>query len=139
MHNETAEELHHYDGAFDHEIISLTSMQSTQTGIQTLLNAEKEAHKIVSEARTYRTNRLKAAKIDAAAEITAYKQKKDQELKRYEAEHSGLNESADKAAELEVQAELEAIQKTAATKKKDVVKLLIDAVTNPTPELHINA
>lgn len=35
-----------------------------------------------------RTSRLKAAKTDAAAEIAAYKQKKEQELKQFEAEVS---------------------------------------------------
>lgn len=110
-----------------------------QAGIDTLLKAEKDAHGIVTEARSYRTARLKAAKTDAAAEITAYKQKKEQELKQFEAEHSGLNETADKDAEEQVKVELESIKKTAAEKKAVVVKLLIDAVTKPTPELHINA
>jgi V-type H+-transporting ATPase subunit G len=93
----------------------------------------------VSEARQYRTTRLKAAKTDAAAEIAAYKQKKEQELKQYEAEHSGLNETADKEAEEQVKVELKAIKQTADAKRADVAKLLIDAVTKPTPELHINA
>lgn len=35
-----------------------------------------------------RTSRLKAAKTDASSEIAAYKQKKEQELKQYEAEVS---------------------------------------------------
>lgn len=60
-------------------------------------------------------------------------------MKQFEAEHSGLNETAEKEAEEQVKVELVEIQKTAADKKSDVVKLLIDAVTKPTPELHINA
>ncbi|ODQ61441.1 hypothetical protein WICANDRAFT_78071 [Wickerhamomyces anomalus NRRL Y-366-8] len=112
---------------------------SNQSGIATLLRAEKEAHEIVSKSRAYRTSRLKAAKTDASSEIAAYKQKKEQELKQYEAEHSGLNETADKEAEAQVKEELEKIQKTASEKQAEVVKLLINAVTKPTPELHINA
>lgn len=104
-----------------------------------MLNAEKEAHAIVQEARAYRTQRLKAAKTDAAAEIAKYKAQKEAELKQYQAEHSGLNETIDKEAEESVAKELEAIQKTAAEKKEEVVKLLIDAVVKPTPELHVNA
>ncbi|CAM9019199.1 unnamed protein product [Wickerhamomyces anomalus] len=74
-------------------------------------------------------DRLKAAKTDASSEIAAYKQKKEQELKQYEAEE----------AETQVKEELEKIQKTASEKQAEVVKLLINAVTKPTPELHINA
>jgi len=50
-----------------------------------------------------------------------------------------LNEAADKEAEAEVKGELESIQKVASEKQAEVVKLLINAVTKPTPELHINA
>ncbi len=50
-----------------------------------------------------------------------------------------MNETADKEAEAQVKDELEKIQKTASEKQAEVVKLLINAVTKPTPELHINA
>lgn len=45
----------------------------------------------------------------------------------------------EKAAESEVQTELVEIDKSAEAKKEDVVKLLLDAITHPKPELHVNA
>lgn len=51
----------------------------------TLLQAERKAHEIVQAARTYRTQRLKAAKTDASSEIDAYKKEKEVEFKDYEA------------------------------------------------------
>lgn len=120
-------------------LTQLLTNQSNQSGIQTLLNAEKEAHSIVQEARQYRTQRLKAAKTDAATDIQEYKTTKEAELKKYEEEHSGLNEVIDKEAEEAVAKELVSIKKTASEKKAQVVKLLVDAVIKPTPELHINA
>ncbi|CAH2451141.1 V-type proton ATPase subunit G of the V1 peripheral membrane domain [Komagataella phaffii CBS 7435] len=109
------------------------------SGVQTLLKAEKEAHEIVSAARQYRTQRLKEAKLDAAKDIKEYKQKKEKELKEHEAQFSGSNDDLEKAAESEVQTELVEIDKSAEAKKEDVVKLLLDAITHPKPELHVNA
>lgn len=109
------------------------------SGIQSLLKTEKQAAEIVNEARKYRTNRLKSAKTDAQKEIDEYKQQKEDELKKFEAEHAGLNESIDKEADAQVESELKAIQAKYAEKKDAVVKLLVDAVTKPSPELHINA
>ncbi|KAH3673278.1 hypothetical protein WICMUC_003737 [Wickerhamomyces mucosus] len=99
---------------------------------------EKEAHKIVAEARQYRTDRLKQAKVDANAEVEAYKQKKLAELKEFESQVR-LNEAADKEAQEQVQTELHEIKELAAKKKDEVVKLLVNAVIKPTPELHVNA
>ncbi|ODQ81742.1 hypothetical protein BABINDRAFT_6397 [Babjeviella inositovora NRRL Y-12698] len=111
----------------------------SQQGIQKLLNAEKEAHKIIAEARNYRSDKLKQAKSDASAEIAKIKVAKESELKQFESQHSGLNEEADKQAEQLVKDELAKIEKIAGEKRGKVVKLLIDAVIKPTPEIHINA
>lgn len=76
------------------------------SGIQALLKTEKDAAEIVNEARKYRTNRLKTAKADAQSEIDEYKKQKETELKNYEKEHEGLNESIDKDADAQVEGEL---------------------------------
>lgn len=88
---------------------------------------------------TDRAQKLKAAKSDAQAEIEAYKQKKDEELKKFEAEFEGSNKQLEADAEKEVQSELEKIKKTAQEKKSAVVKLLVDSICSPKPELHVNA
>ncbi|GMM34682.1 H(+)-transporting V1 sector ATPase subunit G [Saccharomycopsis crataegensis] len=111
----------------------------SSSGIQTLLKAEKEAQEIVSAARSYRAQRLKSAKSDATQEIEAYKLQKDQELKDFEAKYDGINANADTEAANTVKEEVEKLKKTAESKQKDVVALLVDAITHPTPEVHINA
>lgn len=109
------------------------------SGIQALLKTEKEAAEIVNEARKYRTNRLKSARTDAQTEIDEYKRQKEEELKTYESKHAGLNEKLEKDADKQVQGELESIRAHFKDKKDAAVKLLIDAVNNPTLELHANA
>lgn len=109
------------------------------SGIQALLKTEKDAAEIVNEARKYRTNRLKTAKADAQGEIDEYKKQKETELKNYEKEHEGLNESIEKDADSQVEKELKEIKAKFEGKQDSVVKLLIDATIKPTPEIHVNA
>ncbi|KAG0669443.1 H(+)-transporting V1 sector ATPase subunit G [Maudiozyma exigua] len=112
---------------------------SQQNGIATLLKAEKEAHEIVSKARKYRQDKLKQAKSDAAQEIETYKTKKDQELKDFESKNVGSTAELEKKADQDVQGELEEIKKISKAKTADVIKLLVSAVTEPIPEMHVNA
>ncbi|CEP63764.1 H(+)-transporting V1 sector ATPase subunit G LALA0_S09e01970g [Lachancea lanzarotensis] len=112
---------------------------SQPNGIATLLKAEKEAHEIVSQARQYRQDKVKQAKTDAAEEINVYKQKKEQELKDFEAKNAGGVGGLEKDAEDQVQSEISTLEKTGKQKKDAIVKLLIDAVTTPVTEVHVNA
>ncbi|KAK9457738.1 H+-ATPase G subunit-domain-containing protein [Dipodascopsis uninucleata] len=114
------------------------SAQSS-TGIQTLLEAEKEAQAIVQKARAYRTQKLKDARTEAAKEIDAYKAAKEEEFKKFEKEHSSSNSKAEEEANAGVQTELAQIKEAAAKAKDGVVSKLLEAVTNPKPALHINA
>lgn len=109
------------------------------SSIQSLLKTEKEAAGIVNDARKYRTDRLKSAKADAQKEIEEYKAQKEEELKKYENDHAGLNSNVEKEAEATAEKDLADIQAKYAEKKSAVVQLLVEAATKPTPELHINA
>lgn len=62
--------------------------QSAQNsaGIQTLLDSEREASKIVQKAREFRTKRVREARDEAKKEIEAYRQSKDDEFKKFESE-----------------------------------------------------
>lgn len=120
-------------------LVALPFAQSQQNGIATLLKAEKEAHEIVSQARKYRQDKLKQAKSDAAKEIEAYKAKKDQELKDFESQNVGSTAELEKKADQDVQGELAEIKKISKAKTADVIKLLVAAVTEPIPEMHVNA
>merc|ERR1711939_748065 len=58
-------------------ILRLPKMSAQNSaGIQTLLDAEKEAQKIVQKAREYRTKRVKDAKTEAQKEIEEYRKRK---------------------------------------------------------------
>ncbi|SCV03380.1 LAME_0H09956g1_1 [Lachancea meyersii CBS 8951] len=112
---------------------------SQPNGIATLLKAEKEAHEIVSQARQYRQDKIKQAKTDAAEEVNAYKKKKEQELKDYEAKNAGGVNGLEMEAEDQVQAELKELKETGNKKKDAIVKLLINAVITPVGDVHVNA
>jgi len=104
-------------------------------GIQTLLDAEREASKIVQKAREFRTKRVREARDEAKQEIANYKAKKEDEYKNFEAEHSKGNQQAEDEANKEAEKQIQEI--TAAGKKNQstVVKNLLSAVfdVKPTP------
>ncbi|OKL58740.1 V-type proton ATPase subunit G [Talaromyces atroroseus] len=105
------------------------------TGIQTLLDAEREAQKIVQQAREYRTKRVKEARTEAQREIDEYRKQKEEEFKKFEAEHSSGNKIAEEEANKEAESQLEDI-KTAGKKSGDkVIKDLINAVVDVKPEV----
>ncbi|KAI7303488.1 hypothetical protein KC315_g15639, partial [Hortaea werneckii] len=72
-------------------------------GIQTLLDAEREAQKIVQKAREYRTKRVKDARSEAQKEIEDYRKQKDEEFQKFEKEHSSGNKAAEEQAEKDAQ------------------------------------
>lgn len=60
-------------------------------------------------------------------------------MAKYESEFAGSNEKLEKDAETEVQTELSKIKKTAEEKKAAVVKLLVNSIATPKPDMHVNA
>ncbi|OAX43925.1 V-type ATPase [Rhizopogon vinicolor AM-OR11-026] len=107
-------------------------------GIQTLLEAEKEAAKIVQQARQYRLQRLKDARTEASREIEEYRQAKDVEFKSFEASHAGVTSNAQAAVDKETESKLQAITDAYEANKDAVVKKLLDRVLLVKPELHRN-
>jgi len=107
-------------------------------GIQTLLEAEKEAAKIVQQARQYRVQKLKDARTEAAKEIEAYKATKAQEFNSFESSHAGTTSSAQTAVDRETDVKLKAITDSYNQNKDSVVQKLLDRVVLVKPELHRN-
>ncbi|KAF7594400.1 hypothetical protein BBP40_009381 [Aspergillus hancockii] len=103
-------------------------------GIQTLLDAEREAQKIVQQAREYRTKRIRDAKSEAQKEIEEYRNQKEQEFKKYEAEHSSGYKKAEEDANKEAEAKLQEIRVAGNSKGGKVVEDLINALTDVKPE-----
>ncbi|KAG6812741.1 hypothetical protein H0H92_000787 [Tricholoma furcatifolium] len=107
-------------------------------GIQTLLEAEKEAAKIVQQARQYRVQRLKDARSEASKEIDAYKQAKETEFRAFESSHAGTTSNAQSAVDKETEVKLQAITQSYEHSKDAVVEKLLSRVVLVKPELHRN-
>ncbi|CAG8575751.1 6759_t:CDS:2 [Dentiscutata erythropus] len=111
--------------------------QSSQ-GITTLLEAEKEAAKIVQKARNYRVQRLKEARTEAIKEIEALKARKNAEFQAFEAEHAGSSDQSVALVEAETESKLVSIKEAFENKKSGVMENLLSAVTNVQPKIHKN-
>ncbi|KAK3935541.1 V-type proton ATPase [Diplogelasinospora grovesii] len=102
-------------------------------GIQTLLDAEREASKIVQKAREFRTKRVKEARDEAKKEIEAYRAKKEAEFKKFEAEHTQGNKAAEEEANKEAEEQIKAIREAGKKNQDKVVKDLLSAVFDVKP------
>ncbi|RMZ12876.1 hypothetical protein D0864_00582 [Hortaea werneckii] len=130
-------------------------------GIQTLLDAEREAQKIVQKAREYRTKRVKDARSEAQKEIEDYRKQKDDEFQKFEKEvqrsppfplqvrarvsvrrmltlrtqHSSGNKAAEEQAEKDTQKELDNIKEIGNKQGGKVVDDLVKAVMEVHPQV----
>ncbi|KAF8498543.1 H+-ATPase G subunit-domain-containing protein [Russula emetica] len=107
-------------------------------GIQTLLEAEKDAAKVVQEARQYRVKRLKDARTEADEEIEAYRKAKDQEFSAFQSSHAGSTQDAQSVIDKDTEEKLGHISDAYNTHKDDVLRKLLDRVVLVQPELHRN-
>ncbi|PWY78130.1 vacuolar ATP synthase subunit G [Aspergillus sclerotioniger CBS 115572] len=103
-------------------------------GIQTLLDAEREAQKIVQQAREYRTKRIREAKSEAQKEIEEYRKQKEEEFKKFEAEHSSGYKKAEEDANKEAEVKLQEIKDAGNEKGAKVTEGLIHALVDVKPE-----
>ncbi|CZR53332.1 probable VACUOLAR ATP SYNTHASE SUBUNIT G (VMA-10) [Phialocephala subalpina] len=102
-------------------------------GIQTLLDAEREAQKIVQRAREYRTKRVKEARDEAKKEIDEYKKNKDDEFKKFESEHTSGNKKAEEDANKEAEVKIREIKEAGKKGQDKVVAELLKAVFDINP------
>ncbi|PPQ65482.1 hypothetical protein CVT26_000122 [Gymnopilus dilepis] len=107
-------------------------------GIQTLLEAEKEAAKIVQQARQYRVQKLRDARSEASKEIEEYKKAKEEEFKAFQASHAGSTMTIQSALDKETEVKLKEIDQIFSQKKDEVVNVLLSRATLVKPELHRN-
>jgi V-type H+-transporting ATPase subunit G len=102
-------------------------------GIQTLLDAEREASKIIQKSREYRTKRVREARDEAKSDIAEYKAKKEEEYKRFEAEHSKGNQAAEEEANKDAEKQIVEIKEAGKKNQASVVKNLLSAVFDVKP------
>ncbi|WYZ41947.1 hypothetical protein EsH8_V_000842 [Colletotrichum jinshuiense] len=102
-------------------------------GIQTLLDAEREASKIVQKGALIRTKRVKEARDEAKKEIEAYRNSKEGEFKKFESEHSQGNKQAEDEADKEAEAKIKEIKDAGKKSQDKVVSDLLKAVFEVKP------
>merc|ERR1712072_206686 len=117
--------------------LCFTTMASSQ-GISALLDAEREAQKIVQKAREYRTTRIKEARSEANKDIEAYQAKKESEFQDWQKSYSGDTSTSQEDIDQGTADEIAKIKKDFAANKDDVVKKLLERVVALQPELHRN-
>ncbi|KAJ5177418.1 Vacuolar (H+)-ATPase G subunit [Penicillium coprophilum] len=113
-------------------LVNMSAQNSA--GIQTLLDAEREAQKIVQKAREYRTQRIRDAKSEAQKEIEEYKNQKEEEYKKFEGEHSSGYKVAQEEADKEAEVKLQEIKDAGKKQGDKVVADLIRVTTDVKPE-----
>ncbi|SZF02589.1 unnamed protein product [Blumeria hordei] len=99
-------------------------------GIQTLLDAERDAQKIVQKDRT---KRVKEARDEAKKEVDAYKAKKDLEFKTFESEHVTNNKKAEEDAISEADSKMKQILEFGKKGEGEVIRNLLGGVFEVTP------
>ncbi|KAG6044085.1 hypothetical protein E4U17_000688 [Claviceps sp. LM77 group G4] len=109
---------------------SLAQSAQNSAGIQTLLDAEREASKIVQKVRT---KRVREARDEAKQEIADYKAKKEDEFQKFGAEHSKGNEQAEAEASKEADKHIKTIKEAGSKGQASVVKNLLSAVFDVKP------
>ncbi|CAJ2502956.1 Uu.00g103500.m01.CDS01 [Anthostomella pinea] len=102
-------------------------------GIQTLLDAEREASKIVQKAREFRTKRVREARDEAKNEIDAYRKSKEEEFKKFESEHTQGNKQAEDEADKEADDKIKEIQEAGKKSQTGVIVELLKAVFEVKP------
>ncbi|KHN98668.1 vacuolar ATPase [Metarhizium album ARSEF 1941] len=75
-----------------------------------------------------RTKRVREARDDAKKEIADYKASKEEEFKKFQAEHSRGNQQAEEEASKEADKEIKNIREAGSRGQEGVVKSLLSAV-----------
>ncbi|KTW25998.1 V-type ATPase, G subunit [Pneumocystis carinii B80] len=111
----------------------------SSSGIQTLLEVEKESQKIVQKARECRAQGLKNARSEAQTVIEEYRAQKEEEFERYKKELAGFNLKEEEHHNKVLNEKLENIRRQAASKKEETIKKIIEIFTKGSMEIHPNA
>ncbi|KAL3897746.1 MAG: hypothetical protein SGCHY_003211 [Lobulomycetales sp.] len=111
---------------------------ATAQGIQTLLEAEKDASQIVTKARQYRIQRLKDARTEAAKDIEALKAAKNADFVAFESQYAGSSDSAVQKVDADTAVRLKENDATYSKHKPVVLEKLLKAIVAVEPKVHEN-
>ena len=100
--------------------------------------AEKRAAEKVAEARKRKNRRLKQAKEEAQVEIEKYKAERERSFKENESKNAGSKEDIAAKIEADTKVKIEAMNRSVASNKGEVISNLISLVCEIKPEVHKN-
>jgi len=103
-------------------------MANASPHISKLLDAEREAQKLITDARKEKDLRRKQAEQEAAAEIAEYKAEREATFRKYEAEHGVSSSDYNRTLEEETMRKIRQVQADAKKDEDAVVALLLKSV-----------
>ncbi|XP_063714515.1 uncharacterized protein LOC134842215 [Symsagittifera roscoffensis] len=116
----------------------MTSSDSSNSTINALLRAEKEAKGVVETARGERKQQLKRAQMEANDHIIALKEQAQQEVKAADDAFKAKHADDLAAGEDETKIALVEVDRLAEANKENVIQMLVEWCTSVEPELHEN-
>eukprot|EP01001_Neometanema_parovale_P012226 NODE_8505_length_698_cov_78.744348_g8249_i0.p1 GENE.NODE_8505_length_698_cov_78.744348_g8249_i0~~NODE_8505_length_698_cov_78.744348_g8249_i0.p1 ORF type:complete len:133 (-),score=45.41 NODE_8505_length_698_cov_78.744348_g8249_i0:241-639(-) len=102
---------------------------SKSASVQQLLQAEKRAAEIVDSAKKNRVQKLKQAKLDAEAEVTKFRQKRQAVFETFQKEQNSSGTEGGLEVVKQAKADIERLQRVAAERQDRVADLLVSLVT----------
>ena len=102
----------------------------SNTGLQLLLDAEKQAQELVAKARKEKLQMMKTAREEARDEIQKFRKEKDAEYQEFEKTHSGDTDDATAQMKKKTEDGIAAIKKDTEENSQRVVDMLIDYVVD---------
>merc|ERR1711881_262158 len=109
-------------------VYNSNKMASQTPGIQQLLLAEKKASEKVAEARKLKSERIKAAKEEAKAEIELFKQQYEKSFREKEAVMLGSRDEVKSQMERHQAESLQRVLEQTALNKDVVIERLLQLV-----------
>merc|ERR1712014_191494 len=110
---------------------------ATQSGnIQKLLQAEKRAQDVISQARARKAARRKQGKDEAKDEVMKYKVGKEQQFKQLQQEVLGSNEQAELNMADQIHRQTQEIEYQVAANEQSVIDLLVGLVADVKVKSH---
>jgi V-type H+-transporting ATPase subunit G len=108
-------------------------------GVQVLLDAEKEANRLVAAARQYRTDRLRAARSEAALELAALKDARARDYAEVESRLMAELQAGAQTSAAELEAAMAEMRRETVARVDAASALLVRSVCDVRPSLHPNA
>merc|ERR1712226_1390240 len=116
-----------------------SKMAAQTQNIQKLLQAEKRAQDVISQARVKKQARMKQAKDEAKAEVLAFKAQRESEFKQLEGQVLGDKRQAEANMQTKTDFDIQKIQVRVEQTENAVIDMLSQLVCDVKPVLHKNS